>query len=377
MMANPIIDAFLADQAPGRSINADIHPQDEMFLFDLPMMKGDADRCAIHYLAQGKRICGDLKQIVDWYFGGFSRVGALLDFASGYGRLTRWLLSEMPASRIWVSDIYAEAVAHQQAAFGVHGIVSTHKPQDYPAAGPFDCIYVGSLFSHLPERTFTDWLSKLYSMLAPGGLIAFSVLDLSLLPPERPRPSSGYFFAAHSESRSLDTAEYGTTYVSEDFVRAKVEKVAGGGPRFLRIPRGLANHQDLYLIARGKAAGGELNFTHGPEGFIEICRVEADGRLFLRGWAADLNPAGGVREIAITIDGRPVATLTPDRIRKDVVNYFKNPAALNSGWSTYLDATLAPADALLMAKVVNKQGMSHVFSVERVGKLIERTAMNK
>ena len=276
-MQDPYIQIFVADQIRNSAaFNTTIHPQDEMFIFDMAIMKGDKNRTAVHYLAQGKRMCGNLRQIVDWHFGGFDRVGSLLDFACGYGRLTRHLVLEIPPERIWSSDIYAEAVAHQQAAFGVHGIVSTTSPEDYPAAGPFDCIFVGSLFSHLPERTFTKWLGKLYSMLSPNGMIAFSVLDMTLLPAKFPRPESGYFFAASSESRSLDTAEYGTTYVTEEFALAKIREVAGEGKEIIRVPRGLANRQDLYVVAKNGSSNGTLTFIYGPDGWIENCVVEPD-----------------------------------------------------------------------------------------------------
>ena len=63
------------------------------------------------------------RQVVEWKFDSLEKVAAFLDFASGYGRFTRFLVQHLPADRIWVSDIQADAVAFQEEQFGVHGFV--------------------------------------------------------------------------------------------------------------------------------------------------------------------------------------------------------------------------------------------------------------
>ena len=375
-LANPLVAALVADQFPGMSFDAAIHAEDEMFLFDLPIMKGDRNRTAIHYLAQGKRICGNLSEITNWYFGGFEGIGRFMDFACGYGRLTRHLVHAMPAERIWVSDIYASAVAHQQATFGVSGIVSTVDPTDYPAAPQFDCIYVGSLFSHLPQASFNTWLSKLHSMLSENGILVFSVVGMWLLPKHIARPVSGCYFSPFSESRSLDKADYGTMFVTDEYVRSQVSAAIPGGRYTLhRIPLGLANRQDLYVIAKGHPVNGDLHFTYGPDGWIEKCRITEEG-LYLRGWAADLNAGGSAPRVIISLDGQAITEVTPLRDRQDVAAHFDNMPTGPAGWSAEVKLPGVSPSAILMAKVISECGMEHVFSVERVSDLIARTAGN-
>ena len=89
-----------------------------------------------------------------------------------------------------------------------------------------------------------------------------------------------------------------------------------------------------------------------------------------------MNASVGVREVLITIDGQLVAKVLPERERKDVAQYFNNPAALRCGWSVLLDTKYANPSGMLMAKVINNHGMEHVFSIECVGDLIQRTAKN-
>ncbi len=184
--------------------NTKIHPSDQMHTFVASVLDNE-EAARFHYFRTGAQLMDVLRQLVEWKFGSFANAGTLLDFASGYGRLTRFLLQEMPAGRVWVSDIQAEAVLFQEKEFGVNGFVSATDPANLNCAEKFDCIFVASLFSHLPEATFVPWLRKLYSLLKPGGLLAFSVHDESLLDSSRKMPPGGIYFHEHNEIAELDT----------------------------------------------------------------------------------------------------------------------------------------------------------------------------
>ena len=99
-----------------------------------------------------------LEIIANHKFGGVSNIGKFLDFASGHGRLTRFVVQVLDANRVWISDIKPGAVDYQKTQFGVHGFVSTSLPEDILVDQAFDCIFVGSLFSHLTNETFARWL---------------------------------------------------------------------------------------------------------------------------------------------------------------------------------------------------------------------------
>ena len=49
-----------------------------------------------------------------WRFGSLERVGKILDFASGYGRVTRFLVRDVPPELVWVADVYADGVRFQE-----------------------------------------------------------------------------------------------------------------------------------------------------------------------------------------------------------------------------------------------------------------------
>src|SRR5579864_3562798 len=227
-------------------VNLDVHVEDEMLIFFLYTEGYPFEQALAAYFESGRQIWMTVRQILSWRFGSPRACRRFLDFASGYGRLTRHIVAELPQESVWVSDVYAEGVAFQERTFGVKGIVSASDPQDLRLEISFDCILVSSLFTHLPAARFSGWLRRLGAALTPGGMLLFSVHDLSLWR-EGPPPASGIAFSPRSDSASLSTEEYGTAWVSEEYVRSAV-KAALGDCAVHRIPRGLANIQDLYVV---------------------------------------------------------------------------------------------------------------------------------
>ncbi|MBV8202972.1 MAG: methyltransferase domain-containing protein, partial [Acidobacteria bacterium] len=318
---SPLVRWLLADLGlePGGDELA-IDPADEMLGFLVQSCQGDRERALYSYFQSGASIAAAMAEVLGWRFGRPGRAGRLLDFASGYGRVTRFLLRLLPAERIWVSDVYAQGVSFQQRTFGVHGIVSTVRPEDFAAAAggaSFDAILVTSLFTHLPEERFVAWLRVLMSLLAPGGVLAFSVHDRCLLPPGEELPEAGLVFQEISESASLAGADYGSTWVSEEFVRGALERAlggggggaAGGGGSLHRLARGLCHFQDLYVaVPEAGADFSGLAFRGEPYLFVERCALAGPDRLDLRGWAVLLGAGGGgLTAVEVLLDGELLA----------------------------------------------------------------------
>ncbi len=186
---------------------------------------------------------------------------AILDFAAGFGRMTRFMTNRIPASKVWVSDIQPESMAYQKATFGVEAIVSSTEPADFQPGRKFDLIFVASLFTHLPEHRFHQWLRRLWELLEPDGVLAFSVLDRSTANHRLEYRAGGFSYNPDvSEIGSIPNEEYGSTIVTERFVAEAIE-AATRRPlpsrwwhrrrtgRWELIPRGLW-HQDVYLLTR-------------------------------------------------------------------------------------------------------------------------------
>ena len=275
--------ALEADGAGSPLVTA-IHPEDEMFRYELSLAGRGNEGAAVGYFSTGSAIAGTVLEALRWRFGD-PRAARLLDFASGRGRTTRFLVRRIPASRITVAEIDAASVGFQRRTFGVAGVVSTSDPEDLRLDGAFDAVLACSFFSHLPAGRFERWLARLYELVAPGGMLFFSVHGMRLLEEAERRAAgdAGIVFRAASENSRLNTAEYGTSFVSEEFVSAAAARAAAGA-RLLRFPYGLCGYQDLCVLLRPPLpAGPGLLLPRHPLGALVTSSVEA-GRVRLEGW---------------------------------------------------------------------------------------------
>jgi len=354
---SPFVRAFLADQriAEG-SLDLAIDDRDEMLSFLVAAHEGDRARALFAYFRSGLSIADSMTQVLRWRFGSVADTGRLLDFASGYGRVTRFFLRDLPAERVWVSDVYADGVRFQEERFGVHGIVSTVRPEDFSSSERFDAITVTSLFTHLPDRRFVDWLRVLLGLLRPGGVLLFSAHGPEVLPAGVPMPETGMLFQELSESASLDTSDYGSTWVTEEYVRGAVARAADGPVSVHRLLRGLCNFQDLYVVTReagtdfaGLAFQGEAHLQ------IDECTQAEPDTLRMRGWAGVIS--GGVQAVEVTLDGALLATAPVGEPRQDVAERF-GERFLASGWRCLVP--LPPAaprrEAVLIVRVLDSRG---------------------
>ena len=325
--SHPAVDLLLRDQPVDRSIDA----EDEMLLFARRMHEGDEDAALAAYFRDGLSVVSAIRQLAAWHAGGLGKLGSMLDFASGYGRITRFLVRDLAPERLWVSDIYARAVEFQRATFGVHGLPSAPQPEDFRCPRRFDLIFVTSLFTHLPERTFRGWLGRLLELLEPRGLLVFSVHDESLLVGGEQVPAGGLRFEPSSESRSLDPEAYGSTWVSEAFVRRAVAALSPAAT-CMRLPRALGHYQDLYAVSTDPAAdSSRLDLDPGPAGFMDKAALRNGVELAIAGWAAQAGGNGRVAAVRAWLDGRLLGELREFAARPDVGQAIGLPG-LEYGW---------------------------------------------
>jgi SAM-dependent methyltransferase len=256
----------------------------------------------------------------------------VLDFACGYGRLLRFLSLSIDPRRIFASDLQTDAVDFVRGAFGVETLASHADPLRFDPGRRFDFIWVASLFSHLPEPLFRAWLERLVALLTPRGVLCFSVRDASLLPDVSTLPASGLAYARESENAELATDIYGTAYASEAFVRDALRVAARDERPYVRLPRALANEQDLYVVAGDarRDLAAFRAFRRGPWGWVDRREASSDGALDLQGWAASLDD-GALDAVEIDVDGaRHVCRTSIDR--PDVAAAFGDERLLRSGW---------------------------------------------
>lgn len=342
---SPLVSALLADQ--GWEVETRISPLDTMYTASLP--RGH-EASLVEYFQRGIESFHASSEIASALETTKPRI---LEFASGFGRLTRFLTRRYDPSSIVVSDIDEEAVVFSRDILGVRAELSAMEPEDLRIEGPFDLILVYSLFSHLPADLFGRWLRRLYALLAEGGFLVISVHDERMIP-ESARSRTGLTFGPDSESRFLEASVYGSTWVSSDYVRrAAVEHCPGGV--VTHVPYGLSNYQDLYILGRGAAAP---HFDVGPFGFFDVCRRDAD-RLVLIGWAAHHDPARSVASVRVILDGGEIGSTSVFTSRPAVPKHTGEARHELSGWGITVPfpENRPPGGGPLLIKAVSDTGV--------------------
>ncbi len=223
-----------------------IHPKDEMYSFfkTHPLHR---DNPLESYFESGDGMISSLLDIIGKIDIKIEDINNFLEFACGYGRFTRHLVKIIPPNKITGSDVFKEAVDFQKEVFGVKGFYSAFKPKDVEIPEKYDIIFVASLFSHLPKKTWRSWLKKLYNSLNENGVLIFSTHGITCMANPDDMPKSGFLHLRISESKIHSLREYGLTYTTPEFVQKTVFKETGQSI-FLEIPKGLWNYQDVYVL---------------------------------------------------------------------------------------------------------------------------------
>jgi SAM-dependent methyltransferase len=354
----------------GAKVDRRIHPQDQMLLFGTQQFGESLGLMYYHKL--GCDLAGTFLQVADWAFPGEADSIKVLEFACGYGRVLRHLVNCFPARNVTASDIMPKAVAFCAEQFGVEGKLSVHDPSDLHWSERYDLIVVPSLFSHLPDRTFLKWLSALYGLLTDRGVLAFSTHGDHVLPAGTV-PKSGIRFDASSENDDLDGKEYGTSYVSEAYVREQVRR-ATGRPRYAYAKRGFCNFQDLYIVAKDPSVDVEsFRYNYGILGYIDTFAFQPDGALLLEGWAGDTRDAESRPvKVEVLVDDRRVAQCETAGPRPEVAAIY-GPGFLHSKFELRVPGlTTAPRTSHLVVEVVAGEDRETLYAMPLAKVLPER-----
>src|SRR5258706_14020787 len=207
-----LLATFQSDVLQGHSLPCTaIHPEDFMLRFFMGHHWNHRETAWFDSFRSGWNASRTVHRLLTWHFGEKARSIQLLDFASGFGRVTRFLVQHLPPEQVWVSDIFEDAVRFQRQRFAVQGFQSSAEPEGLTCDEHFDCIVASSFFSHLPATTFTLWLKKLASLLRPAGMLIFSVHgeDKGGVA----KTYGGARYQATSEIGELPGESYGTSWV--------------------------------------------------------------------------------------------------------------------------------------------------------------------
>jgi SAM-dependent methyltransferase len=251
------IERFCARNALDR-LDVTISKNDLMYQY---ILKEHTTKTAAYlwYLESGLQMYRIVDTIAQAKGARLHELSRVLDFASGYGRLTRFLVRALDPQRVWMAEIKKGAVEFQRHQFGVSGFVSSVIPERAQINERFDIIFVASLFSHLPDSTFARWLQRLCDWLSPRGVIAFTVHDVALhgvsdgVDDTAPRicyEANSEEISLFSEDDSLGVDSYGFSIVNESYVAETINGLCFPNKKYWRFKRAVHNRQDLYVLSR-------------------------------------------------------------------------------------------------------------------------------
>jgi SAM-dependent methyltransferase len=236
-----------------------ISPRDTMFTWE-----GTA-----HYFAVGESALACVLASLQAAGADVESVRRVLDFGCGHGRVLRRLAAAFPDAAFTVSDQDASGVDFCAQTFGATAIYSSPDPAAVSLAGPYDLIWVGSVFTHLDADAFRAWLAVLAGALAQDGVLVITThgaraadlvrdgsVDFSDFTADRQDllerwDRAGFAFAAYrSTARNdvPDTSPYGNSYIAAEVTRSWLADA--GLAEVAYLPAGWDNHQDVYGCVR-------------------------------------------------------------------------------------------------------------------------------
>ena len=205
-----------------------IHRNDMMLSHQLLQHAPDTYRALWGYYKVGARAARHLEAICREHN---LPSHSLLDFGSGYGRMSRFLPAVFPGAQITISEVKEQAVQFQQEVLGFNGIHHSTHAREF-SAHHFDLILALSVFTHLPEGHFKSWLATLTEQLRPGGALLFTINNVAQ-GGSKIGKAQDFCYLNHSEDTALpqigdallNSADYGSTFVSHAFVESTLRQI--------------------------------------------------------------------------------------------------------------------------------------------------------
>ena len=125
------------------------------------------------YRDGAQRVIADIDQALHAVGRDFADVDRWLDYGCGYGRVLRYLLMRVDASRVWATAVLPEAVRFCEREFGVHPLLSVDELPEL-GAGRFDFVYAISVITHLNPAASVEFLRLMGNTVSDDGVVLFT-----------------------------------------------------------------------------------------------------------------------------------------------------------------------------------------------------------
>ena len=188
-------------------------------------------------------------------------VTRILDFPCGHGRVLRALAAAYPQAELHVSDLLTAGVDFCVQNLRAVPIPTHVDPARIRLQGPYDVIWVGSLFTHLDAPKWRAFFELFHSSLRVGGVCVFTThgrraaemirtqeTSYGLADPASLLPGFGSAGFAYRSYSPADPG-YGISLTSASWVLNELGRLAGSRV-VLSLERGWADHQDVFAWQR-------------------------------------------------------------------------------------------------------------------------------
>jgi SAM-dependent methyltransferase len=113
---------------------------------------------------------------------GLDSLARVLDFGSGWGRITRMLLAHMSPTSVYAVDVDPQMTALVNLTLpGVNAMTVTKMPPTALADSSIDAAVAFSVFSHLAPAAHEAWATEFGRLVAPGGMVFITLVDATFL----------------------------------------------------------------------------------------------------------------------------------------------------------------------------------------------------
>jgi hypothetical protein len=109
---------------------------------------------------------------------GFASAAGVIDFGSGWGRISRFLLAHVAPTSLYSIDVDVQMTALVGSTLpGVNAMTVPPMPPTALRAGVADSMVAFSVFSHLSPESHLAWAGEFGRLLSDRGMVVLTLLD--------------------------------------------------------------------------------------------------------------------------------------------------------------------------------------------------------
>jgi SAM-dependent methyltransferase len=232
-----------------------IHRDDFIFHFHCNIPTVTREHAINAYFTDGHRSSRQLHELITKFYRVTHSRPSVLEFAAGYGCVSRHLKKLSNQYKIVSCDIHDQALEFLTAEVGVESVRSNKDPDKLEIVEKYDVVFALSFFSHMPHRTWGRWAKKLFDIVNEGGLFIFTTHGPRVLQHwGNPTPEKeGYYFISLSEQKDLLLEDYGSMMVTPYYVFDQMKKSQHAAPIFFQEAFWWGT-QDVFIFGRNPSS---------------------------------------------------------------------------------------------------------------------------